>query len=295
MRTVRCALLCLLLSASSGASAMYPWEEEPASRWTRDFSSSARDNRVPLPTTPLEQEAIGEKVKVHDLFDRWTLNESVHVGRGRYFTEVTKDCKGKIELDFALTPRQWRNPARRKQYYRSIDRLVTKVGRRLLADFGNQLSGREKDAFMRALHALAWQESLWQHYIRYKNWFFVVLSGTSYNALDDWGITQVARSRGDADQRLNERFFASKGYCSIGSSLYYGFMEYYLIYMDARGLPCNASAMDKLIGAYNQYASGFGYCHDEFSEDEKYRSYQIGAMRGFGDHYKNRPWLRKMK
>src|SRR5207253_11107606 len=67
--------------------------------------------------------------------------------------------KGKIELEFSLTPTQWQNPARRKQYYRSIDRLVTKVGRQLLADFGNQLSGREKEAFMRALHTLAWQES----------------------------------------------------------------------------------------------------------------------------------------
>jgi hypothetical protein len=88
--------------------AKYPWEEEPASRWTRDFSRSARDNRVPLPTTQLEQEGVGEKITVHDLFDRWVLNESVHLGRGTHFAEVTKDCKGKIELDFALTPAQSR-------------------------------------------------------------------------------------------------------------------------------------------------------------------------------------------
>jgi hypothetical protein len=292
---VRCALLGLLLFSSPGMAAMYPWEEEPASRWSRDFSNSPRDARVPLPTTQLDQEKIGEKTTVHDLFDRWVLNESVHVGRGKHYAEVTKGCKGKIELDFSLTPKQWQNPARQKRYYRSIDRLVIKVGRQLLADFGNQLSGREKKAFMRALHTLAWQESLWQHSIRYKNWFFVVLSGTSYNVLDDWGITQVARSHGHPDERLNERFFASKGYCSIGSTLYYGFMEYYLIYMDARSLSCNSSAMDKLLGAYNQYASGFSYCHDEFSEDEKYRAYQIAAMTGFGNHYKNRTWLIKMK
>ena len=103
MRLVRWALLCLLLSSSPGVTGQYPWEEQPASRWTRDFSNSARDNRVPLPTTQLEQEGIGEKIAVHDLFDRWVLNESVHVGRGTHFTEVTKDCKGKIELDFALT------------------------------------------------------------------------------------------------------------------------------------------------------------------------------------------------
>jgi hypothetical protein len=94
---------------------------------------------------------------------------------------------------------------------------------------------------------------------------------------------------------LNERFFASKGYCSIGSTLYYGFMEYYLIYMNARSLPCNERALDKLLGAYNQYASGFSYCHNEFSEDEKFHTYQIGAMTGFGNHYKNRTWLMKMK
>jgi hypothetical protein len=290
---VRCALLGLLLFPSPGMA--YPWEEEPASRWTRDFSNSARDARVPLPTTQLDREKIGEKTTVPDLFDRWVLHESVHAGRGKHYAEVTKDCKGKIELDFSLTPKQWQNPARRKRYYRSIDRLVNKVGRQLLADFGNQLSGREKKAFMRALHTLAWQESLWQHYIRYKNWFFVVLSGTSYNVLDDWGITQVARSGFHRDDLLNERFFASKGYCSIGSTLYYGFMEYYLIYMDARSFPCNDSAMDKLLGAYNQYSSGFSYCHDEFSEDEKYRTYQIDAMNGFGNHYKNRTWLIKMK
>ena len=295
MRMVRWALLGLLLSSSPGVTTEYPWEEEPAARWTRDFSNSPRDNRVPLPTTKLEQEGIGEKITVHGLFDRWVLNEPVHVGRGKHFAEITQDCKGKIELDFALTAAQWQNRARRKRYYRSIDRFVIKVGRQLLADFGNQLPGREKEAFMRALHTLAWQESLWQHYIRYKNWFFVVLSGGSYNALDDWGITQVARSHGDPDELLNERFFASKGYCSIGSTLYYGFMEYYLSYMEARGLPCNSSTMDKLIGAYNRYASGFSSCHDEFSEDETYRTYQIGAMTGFGNHYKNRTWLRKMK
>jgi hypothetical protein len=44
---VRCALLGLLFFSSPGMAATYPWEEEPASRWTRDFSNSARDNRVP--------------------------------------------------------------------------------------------------------------------------------------------------------------------------------------------------------------------------------------------------------
>jgi hypothetical protein len=53
---VRYTLVGLLLFSSPGMAAMYLWEEEPASRWTRDFSNSARDARVPLPTTQLEQE-----------------------------------------------------------------------------------------------------------------------------------------------------------------------------------------------------------------------------------------------
>src|SRR5947207_7476329 len=87
---VRYALLGLLLFSSPGMAAMYPWEEEPASRWTRDFSNSARDARVPLPTRQLDQEKIGEKTTVHDLFDRWVLNESVHVGRGEHCAGVAR-------------------------------------------------------------------------------------------------------------------------------------------------------------------------------------------------------------
>src|SRR5260370_3906336 len=120
MRPVRCGLLGLLLSLSPGVTAEYPWEEEPASRWTRDFSHSARDSRVPLPTTQLEQEGIGEKVTVHDVFERWVLNESVHVARGTHFAEVTKDSNGKIELDFALTPTPWHNSARTNPYDRTV-------------------------------------------------------------------------------------------------------------------------------------------------------------------------------
>src|SRR5262245_51228360 len=275
MRIVRWALLGLLLSSAPGVTLEDLWEVDAASRWLRDFSHSARDNRVPLPTTQLEQEGIGEKITVHDLFDRWVLNESVHVGRGTHFAEVTKDCKGKIELDFALTAAQWQNRARQKRYYRSVDRLVIKVGRQLLADFGNQLSGREKAAFIRALHALAWQESLWQHSIRYKNWFFVVLSGGSYNVLDDWGITQVARSHGRPDELLNERFFASKGYCSIGSTLYYGFMEYYLIYMNARSLPCTTVPWTSSLARTTSTRWGLAFVTAKFLETKRTASTRL--------------------
>lgn len=273
-----------------------PWEEVPISRWTRDFSFSLRDASVPLPTTNLEQEKIGEKNVVRNLFDQWILNASVHEGRGTHYVEVTRDCKGKIELDFALTPAEWRDPIRRMQYYRSLDGLISTVGRDLLTDFSSQLSDPEKEDFLRALHALVWQESLWQHYVRYKNWFFVILSGGSYNGLDDWGISQVARSSFDPNHLLNKRFFDSKGYCSIGSTLYYGFMEFFFAYLDARDLACNSnSTMDKLLGAYNQYSSGFSSCYDGLSQDKKLRAYQIKAMTGFSNHYLNRPWLAKSK
>jgi len=194
--------------------------------WARAFRS----------TRQLRQEKIGEKTTVHDLFDRWVLNESVRAGRGKHYAEVTKDCKGKIELDFSLTPTQWQNSARRKRYYRSIGRLVIKVGRQLLADFGNQLSGTEKTFYASAACTrlagipLATLYSLQELVLRgVKRWFV-------HNVLDDWGIAQVARSHRSPDEPLNQRFFASKGYCSIGSTLYYGFMEY-LFHLHGRAQP----------------------------------------------------------
>src|SRR5215472_1465366 len=246
---VRYALLGLLLFSIPSMAAMYPWEEEPASRC-----------------------------------------------RGKHYAEVTKDCKGKIELDFSLTPTQWQNSARRKRYYRSIGRLVIKVGRQLLADFGNQLSGTEKTAFMRALHALAWQESLWQHYIRYKNWFFVVLSGGSYTTCSTIGVLPKSHAPTALQTSLSTNASSRrKGTARSGARSTTASWNIYFIYTDARSLPCNNSVMDKLLGAYNQYASGFSYCHDEFSEDEKYRAYQTGAITGFGNHYKNRTWLMETK
>ncbi|MDZ7262042.1 MAG: hypothetical protein ONB05_08055 [candidate division KSB1 bacterium] len=199
--------------------ALMPWCQEPATRWQRDFTGSRRDSLIPVPQTDLEKEGIGTKNRVYNLFDRWKLNDTIGTDRGTQYAEVTEECKGMIELDFALTPEEWQKPENQVKYYRAVDRLITNIGNTLLADFGNKLEGQERELFLHALKTLAWQESKWQHYLRYKDWFFVILSGGSYNKLDDWGITQIARSSFTPDTLLNKNFFDNKGFCSISSKL----------------------------------------------------------------------------
>lgn len=246
-----------------------------------------------LPNEDLGRENIGTKTRVSNLFDRWSLKSSITGGRGSQYADVTTNCHRKIDLPYALTADQWRDRTQRSAYYQNIDRLIEKVGTQLLADRGEVLSGVEKQNFLKALKALAWQESGWQHYVRYKDWFFVILSGGSYNVLDDWGITQVARSGFSASQLLNAAFFANEKYCSIESTLYYGFTEYYDNYMEARTLSCNQTGnpMDKLLGAYNRYSSGFSACYNGLSTDSAYRTYQINAMNGLKTHYQSTPWM----
>ncbi|MDZ7393488.1 MAG: hypothetical protein ONB25_11395 [candidate division KSB1 bacterium] len=269
-----------------------PWLLEPASRWMRDFSGSPRDDTLATPTGKLEAEGIGSKTRVYDLFDRWLLRPEIRGDRGTAWADITGECKGMIELDFALTPEQWQDPVRRRAYYRAVDTLITTIGETLLADFGDVLKGQERRLFLRALKALAWQESKWQHYLRFKDWFFVVVSGGSYNKLDDWGITQLARSSFDETVLLNKNFFDSKGYCSISSTLYYGFMHFYFCYLEARDNPHNGpSIMNKIVGAYNRYSSGYSSsCFDLAQSDEGYRSYQIRAMGSFKDNFVLEPW-----
>ena len=269
-----------------------PWLEAPASRWERDFSGSARDSLAPVPPSDLDAEDIGIKTRVYDLFNRWKLNADLRHDRGTQYAEITGECRGRVELDFALTPEEWRDSEKRRNYYRRLDSLITKVSRQLLEDYGNPLEGLEREFFLRGLKTLAWQESRWQHYLRFKDWFFVIVSGGSYNKLDDWGITQVARSSFDPAKLLNTNFFESKGYCSISSSLYYGFMEYYFCYLEARTHPGNgASLFNKIVGAYNRYSSGYSACYYELSPEENYRAYQIRAMGGFKDNFILQPWL----
>jgi hypothetical protein len=244
----------------------------------------------------LEKEGVGIKTRVYDLFDRWKLNEDICGDRGSQYVEITGDCKGMIELDFALTQEEWAQSQNQERYYRGVDALIDKIGEILLDDFGNKLHDQERAFFLRALKTLAWQESKWQHYVRYRDWFFVIVSGGSYNKLDDWGITQIARSSFDPSRLLNQNFFESKGYCSISSSLYYGFMEYYFCYLEARENPDNGSSLfNKIVGAYNRYCSGYSSsCFELATDDEAYRNYQIRAMGGFKDKFITRPWEKYM-
>jgi hypothetical protein len=246
----------------------------------------------PVPTTSLENENIGTKTRVADLFDRWKILSSVTGGRGGTWADVTRECQGKIELEFALTASGWSVSANRQKYYSGVSDLIDQVGRRLLTEQGNRLSSEEIPNFLQALRALAWQETRWQHYLRYKDWFFVILSGGSYNVLDDWGITQVARSGFSAGELYNTRFFAELGHCGITSTLAYGFLEYYANYLEARGLSCNGGdPMNVLVGAYNRYSSGYSACVNGLSSDPDYRSYQNAAMSGFRNAFTAKPWL----
>ncbi|MBD3287268.1 hypothetical protein GF337_00555 [candidate division KSB1 bacterium] len=273
-------------------SAPMPWLDELPEKWQRDFSGSDRDTALSLPGGNFEDENIGKKTRVFGVFDRWKLNEDIRGNRGTQYAEITEECKGDIELDFALTPEEWAKEENRIDYYQRVEGLIEKIGDQLVADFGDSLVGTEKKLFIRALKTLAWQESQWQHYLRYKNRFFVIVSGGSYNKLDDWGITQLARSSFDPNVPLNQNFFESKGYCSISGSLYYGFMEYYYCYLEARSNPCNGrSLFNKIIGAYNRYSSGYSSCcFDLARHDEGYRNYQISAMGHFKDKFILQPW-----
>lgn len=250
----------------------------------------------PLPLSDLSKENIGTKSRVANVFDRWNLKATVTGGRGTHYADVTQTCHGKIELEFALTADQWADRVKRADYYKRVHELIEKMGLKLLSDRGDVLQGLERENFMRALKALSWQESRWQHYLRYKDWFFIFLSGGSYNVLDDWGISQVARSGFSATELLNPSFFASGQHCSISKTLYYGFTEYYENYLESRAASCNQTGnpMDKLLGAYNKYSSGYSACYNGFSSDAAYRTYQVNAMKGLQTHYQGMPWLSVM-
>jgi hypothetical protein len=277
------------------ASAPMPWLDQPAELWQRDFSGSPRAVGVSSPAVEPEEPGVGRKTRVHGLFDRWTFPETVTAGRGQHYADITGECHGDIELDFVLTAEQWRDPGTRRRYYGAVEDLIERIGATLLSDFGDRLEGREREYFLRALKTLAWQESRWQHYLRVGHRFFVIVSGGSYNRLDDWGITQVARSSFDPEDLLNTNFFDSRGYCSISSSLYYGFMEYYFCYLEARKHPDNGPGLfSRVVGAYNRYSSGYSASCFQLADDPGYRDYQIRAMGGFKDCFISRPWLEAM-
>ena len=274
-----------------------PWQDSKyTSYWKRKFSSSASDQKIAVPKG--EPEAFGKKSAVVDeqgslVFNRWSIDRSLNGGRATEVAAVSPECKGDIEIDFALTPETWASEGERKKYYKRIDALIMKIGRKLLADFdtNKEIIGQEKADFLRALKTLAWQETHWHHYFRFQDWFFVILSGGSYNALDDWGITQVARSDFKPANKLNAHFFAQKGHCSISNTLYYGFLEYYFSYKEARKEACNKTAMEKLLGAYNLYSSGCSICFDARKlDDAGFSKYQDKALAGFSEKFLTAPW-----
>jgi len=269
-----------------------PWTKIPTKYWTRFPDHSQNDGMIKIPEADIEAEKIGRKTRVHQLYNRWQLNNSICYGRSHHYAEITAECKGKIDLNFALTQEAWDKPLNRLHYYRAVNTLITRIGNELLVDFGELLEDTERDLFLRAVKTLAWQESKWQHYFRYKDWFFVLVSATSYNKLSDWGITQVARSSFEPTHLLNKIFFDDQGYCSISSSLYYGFMEYYFCYLEARKNPDNrGSLFNKIIGAYNRYCSGYSASFFGLSkENEKFKNYQVRAMGAFTDAFIQQPW-----
>ncbi len=104
------------------------WLNESPDKWERDFSGSELDTSLSLPEANLEDENIGQKQRVFDLFDRWQLTEEIRADRGTQFVDITNECKGKIELDFALTPEEWENPEIRTNYYQRVEKLIEKIG-----------------------------------------------------------------------------------------------------------------------------------------------------------------------
>ncbi len=259
----------------------------------RDTSDPSERSRA-RHETDSDRAILGTSENVHQAFQRWTLREAVHAGRGRSWAEISQECRGRIETNFALDRTEWSNAERKRRYFSDVDQLIEKVGNQLLAEFSNPLGAQEKELFLRALRALAWQESRWQHYLRHGSRYFVLLSGGSYNKLDDWGITQVARSGFSASQLLNKKFFETKGHCSIGSTLYHGFLEYYTGYVRAKSSACNPDPVSSLVGAYNLYSSGASVCHDGLSPNTAFRDYQRRAMAGFRGHFSSMPWKREL-
>jgi hypothetical protein len=182
-------------------------------------------------------------------------------------------------------------------YYQNTSLMINRVTEKVINDLGNELSGAEKKRVKRAFKAVLWQESLWRHYFRYKDWFFVLVSTGGFNRLGNWGISQVARARYDTGEPLAKNFFDSKGYCRLSSTVYYGAMIYYYNYIEARKNSCNGKdTVDQLTGAYNAYSSGQSTCYKDLSAERKdIRNFQIFAMKGFRQNYKNRPWRLKLR
>ncbi len=259
--------------------------------WIFDNSSIKTDSQIPLPETKLKKEKIGKRKIVYHIFDSYELDEKIFDQKHKVWADITEVCKGFIEIEYALTNEERLNIEKLNSYFVSVNDLIDMVTDKLLNDYGNPFDGEEKKKFTLALKTLAWQESGWQHYLKYKSWFFVILSKSTSNKLSDWGITQVARSGFKKKHLLNKAFFDNKGFCSISSTLYYGFLEYFYCYLNSREMPCNQSINDKLLGAYNRYVSGFSSCHNRYSQmDVDYGEFQKKVLGEFSLKLNTRPW-----
>jgi len=273
------------------------WMDPKITFWQDPFKNLTTSKEIKPPITNLKKEKIGKRKNIKNTFYRWTLHKYSFNDRHLVWADITNDCENLIEIDFALTQNQWENPKIRTEYYKIINNLIIEIGSKLINDFGNKIVGKEKDHFIEALKALAWQESSWQHYLRYKDWFFVFLGSNFQNKLGDWGITQIARSSFSSKNLLNEHFFNSKGHCSLSSSLYYGFLEFYFCYMDAKNKSCNEDIRQNIVlGAYNRYVSGFSSCYFRFSKSSnKYRDFQIKALDNFTKTISSKPWKKYLR
>jgi len=267
------------------------WMSQNPDLWKDALSPKNSDADIKIPEQKLKKEKIGKRKRVSGIFDKWHLKESIIGSRPPVNADITRECKGLIDIKYALTKVQWDDSKIRKNYYKNVNSLIERIAVKLVDDFGNEIRGAELDNFKHALKTLVWQESSWNHYFRYKDWFFTVLSPYDINKLGDWGITQIAKSGFKAKTLLNRTFFDLKGYCSIYSSLYYGFLEFYFNYLDSRDKRCNADSLkSKILGAYNRYSSGFSSCFDRFSQNPDFGKFQIEAQKQFWENFENKPW-----
>jgi hypothetical protein len=213
----------------------------------------------------------------------------------KLWIDITQDCSQLLEEDYLLTLATWTSSEKSRKYYRDIDRLIENVVEKLGKNFAISFEQGEKELFARALKTLAWQESGWLHYYTFDGKLLLFIGLSGYNSLGDWGITQIARSAHKKNQRLNETFFNTKAYCSVFSSLYYGFAEYIYAYQDSRQMECNSdSFIDRIIGAYNRYVSGFSACHDRFSKtNPQFGDFQKTVLNNFRHTFEEQPWLEK--
>lgn len=272
------------------------WTKLPASLWSDLLPDAKTDAAIPIPKEDLALENIGIRTRVEDLFDKWTLKEDKRDRLFMNWADVTTECKGLIETEYLLDAEQWAKTENQIKYYESVEKLIEQIADRMIKDMGGILQGEEKDLFVRALQAVIWNESLWEHYFRYKNWFFVLLSDQSFNKLSGWGISQISRSDYIDERPLSQNFFDSKAYCKMSSSIYYGMLIYYYYYLDARQKTCNGtSTMNRIIGAYNSYSSGYSACFYDISDtDPEFAQYQAGAIGGFLSSFVNERWKQKI-